>query len=415
MKTETTTEAPATETEVVDEAKPVGWSPGHNNDRASKNMSLEGLTAMLRGKSASSSASQKPPAEAPKPAKATASAEPKRNDEPATGAAAREETKTSETEPAPGEGAAETTTSDEGEETETEADAGSEADAKELHPELKAAIEEAKAAGFKGIGKQLKRISRLTDLRDVERMGRLQAEQRATQLETQLAESRKGAPAAPSAGRDRYASDPKIRDLDAELANTEQLLEWADANEDGATVPEGNGTREMTPQEVRKYRRAAEAKRTELLGKRAVITGRMDSEHAVASRQADAVAFEIYPNLNKPGTPEHETAQQVFERYPDIANDPGRHLIVAHYIRGLLAWQADCAKQGKKAELAPMTKPKGGTEPTKLPGSPAAAAPRINAPQAELAAAEAKWKKSGRIADYQKWLALNQTARKKAA
>lgn len=271
--------------------------------------------------------------------------------------------------------------------------------AQRLNQELDPLIQELTKAGAKGALQILqKRIPKLVDQRDTERQGRLTAEQRASELETQLAEAQQ----APSEPRRRSAGHPAVAAINDQLAQVDGFIARFKANPNGLTMQDGDTAVELTAEEVSDHLDKLKDRRTELLAERKITEQNVKSAHAQAYQQIHAKAVVTYPWLAKPDAPEQARMKQILKAVPGLADLPDHELIVARYFRGMAAEQAAAAAPKKPAtQKAPPSR-----EPTQVntdtPGSKAAPATDKSKAQQAVKEAEAQFKKTGKMADMQK-------------
>lgn len=271
--------------------------------------------------------------------------------------------------------------------------------AQRLNQELDPLIQELTKAGAKGALQILqKRIPKLVDQRDTERQGRLTAEQRNTELETQLAEAQQ----APSEPRRSSPGHPAVAALNDQLAAVDGFIARFKANPDGLTMQDGDSTVELTAAEVSDHLDQLKDRRTELLAERKVTEQNVKSAHAQAYQQIHAKAVVTYPWLAKADAPEQARMKQILKAIPGLQDLPDHELIVARYFRGMAAEQAAAAAPKK-----PATTPKPPSrEPTAVntdsPGSKAGPATAKTKAQQAVEQAEAQFKKTGKKEDLQK-------------
>jgi len=276
----------------------------------------------------------------------------------------------------------------------------------ELHPELAAAIAEAKAGGNKGAADLLKRVHKLVDARDTERNGRLAAQQ---ELETTRAEleQAKSAPAKPGGpvSADPVQGHPEVARLNQEIAAVDAYLEFADANPEGGELPDGKGGKEFfDAAKIRNIRRNSEKLRQDLVAERATTAGAVKQAHAAAYQQFHGAALKLYPWIANPKSPESIDMQRMLGALPQLKTFPDHEVVLGDYIRGK---QARLAAE-KTAATAPRR------VVAKVPAKVVTAAP-ASAPRAkegdEVERAQKQFEKTGRGTDLAKSFAASRNAR----
>jgi len=170
-----------------------------------------------------------------------------------------------------------------------------------------------------------KRIGKLTKQRSDERTRAEEAEAQRDELRQQL-EATQPVMIMPT------ENDPLgWIETPAQLAQLEReadmTIDWCDANRDGATVTQKDGTEEeFTPERVEQMKTKANRylrlapRRKEWIGQRA---------------EADAVARANFPRLFEKGTTEYQVAQAVLKEFPSVATHPARNLVLGDYLVGL--------------------------------------------------------------------------------
>lgn len=277
-----------------------------------------------------------------------------------------------------------------------------------LNTELQPLIEELTKAGAKGALQILqKRIPKLVDQRDTERNGRLQAEQRVTELETAAEEAR--GQKAEDGSQKADASHPAITKLSKAIGEVDGFIRLFKANPNGVEIDDGNGGKTtLDSDEVAEHLDKLRDKRTELLTERKVTEQQVKQAFTQTIQHIRTKASGMYPWLAKPDAPEQARLKAIVKQIPGLSEMADHELVVARYLRGLAAEQAEAAKSGKPATAkAPPSR-----EPTKVvtdtPGSKAAPADAKTSAQKSVKEAEAQFKKSGRKEDLQKWESAKQ-------
>lgn len=274
-------------------------------------------------------------------------------------------------------------------------------EARKLPDELQAAIDELKAGGQNVQAKMLKRIHKLADARDTERMGRLQAEQRATAAEQKAAAVERQSGERPSGtGADRYAGHPDVRTMDRQIAQAESVLQWAESNPDGAEV-EGQT---YTAEEMRGFRRQAESNRIKLTAERASKVTALQGESTARRQQFNSAARKKYTWLTRPDSPEYVRATHLVNAWPGLKEAPAMELIVARYLRGEMAEKAEAAAPLKPKPTAQRTPPPVATGPSAAP------APQVDPKKG----AKSQPKEIMKVGDLSKMFANNMAAKKAA-
>jgi chromosome segregation ATPase len=133
----------------------------------------------------------------------------------------------------------------------------------------------------------------------------------------------------------------------AEYDRANDAIEWADANEDGVTVKNDDGSEHLfDSDDVRNIRRAAERVLRRDLPKRAeVIQKRVEFDQAAAAE---------FAWMQDNASQEFQEAQAIREAFPELKRLPEMNMVVGDLIEGRKARRA---RQGKgKAKAAPRQK-----------------------------------------------------------
>jgi len=279
-----------------------------------------------------------------------------------------------------------------------------------LNTELQPLIEELTKAGAKGALQILqKRIPKLVDQRDTERNGRLTAEQRVTELETELETAKTAKPESNAP----QGVHPEVARLSKQIGDVDGFIRLLRANPDGVTMPDGEGGEaQLTADEVSEHLDKLRDRRTELLTERKLAEQTAKAMHAQAYRQIHAKAVTVYPWLAKADAPEQTRMKKILEAIPGLKDLPDHELMVARYFRGMAAEQAEAAQPKKPAtSKAPPSR-----EPTQVvtetPGTKSGAVDGKSAAQKAVKEAEAQFKKTGRKEDLQKVESAKQKLRR---
>jgi hypothetical protein len=237
------------------------------------------------------------------------------------------------------------------------------------------------------------------------------AAKRIDKLTARLREAEAGANA-PANGEteQRPSGDQVLAQLESNLAVLENALTWVDENPEGGEYTDEKGNkREFTAAEARKIRRNAEYQRTELLTAKAARKQAVQAAYAKEQTTAQKEFERAYAEL---ADEDSETPQAVEYRQtiqmaaPALKQFPDYKLWIADAIAGRAARLAKVAKTngtngkpGVRALGAPMTRPKGSTEPPNVVTRPAAGATRVDAKQKAVQDAEKDFAKSGSTED----------------
>lgn len=199
-----------------------------------------------------------------------------------------------------------------------------------LEAELTPLVAELKSAGSKGALRILEaRIPKLVDQRDTERNARLQAEERARQLEARLKDAPKAA-TSPAHAADPYDAHPDIAPLTEKLTQLDHNLDWLYENPEGGIVDQGNGqTLELTAEQVRKLRADAEKQRTNLAAQKAAKVERLRTTDEATTSQAFTQAETFYPWLKDDKSTEAQVAAVLEEKLPELKRRPEWPLLLA--------------------------------------------------------------------------------------
>lgn len=192
-----------------------------------------------------------------------------------------------------------------------------------------------------------------------------EAQEKIAELEGQLNELRnapraEAEPVAP-ASANPFQHVTSAVELQREEASAENVIEWCDANDDGAVVKQADGTeREYTSKEVRDVRRSAEK----------AIRKYIPSQHEYikAREHYDQQAVAIYPWWKDKSTAEYQHASNIMRVFPEVGRFPDYKLSIGDFVAGFKARsaQAKTAVVLKKAPAQPTaTSRPAPVEPTK--------------------------------------------------
>lgn len=272
-----------------------------------------------------------------------------------------------------------------------------------INQDLGPLISELTKAGAKGALQILqKRIPKLVDQRDTERNGRLSAEQRVTELETEL-ETAKTAETQDARPETRTAH-PAVAKLNQSLGEVDGFIRLFKANPDGVEISDGEGGKVMlTPEEVSEHLDKLKDRRTELLAERKVTEQTVAENFRVEHSKFNTIAERVYPWMAKTDAPEQGRMKKILELVPELKRLPDYKLIVGHYVRGEAAAVAELKAKGQKPVTRKAPAP---TEPTKVatetPSGKAGPADEVSKAKKAVKDAEDQFKKSGKAADMTK-------------
>lgn len=143
-----------------------------------------------------------------------------------------------------------------------------------------------------------------------------------------------------------------IEDVQKEMMQAEQTLEWAEDNPEGAVLETKEGEKEFTSEDVREIRKkAARAMRRHLPEQLGYIQAR---------DQLEPQALEAYPWWKDKSSSDFQNAMQLLRQMPELARFPDYKFVVGDYLQGRAIREAPPAKQGvakgvKKAPPQPTT------------------------------------------------------------
>ena len=276
-----------------------------------------------------------------------------------------------------------------------------EAALQKLNQDLAPLIDDLKKPGAKGALKILqKRIPKLTEQRDTERTKRLLAEDRVTQLETELNE-REQKPAAPNGPAAN--THPAVAKISQALGEVDNFIKHLRAMPNGGEMDDGDGGKiNLTAEEVSDHLEKLRDKRTELVAERKLAEQQVRAAYDETFQKIRTAAAKVYPWLTKPDAPEQARLKKSLESIPGLKDHADHELIVARYLRGMKAEQDDLAKaKAPGPRKAPPAK-----DPTAVNTAPptAKAGPGDEVTKAKRAveAAEKQFKQTGKREDLQR-------------
>lgn len=281
-----------------------------------------------------------------------------------------------------------------------------------LESELQPLIAELTKAGAKGaMAILLKRLPKLTDQRDTERNKRLIAEERVTQLESELAK------AADEGRESRVESQspsthPAVRAIHQQLGNVDSFIKLFKAHPDGLEMDDGDGgTVQLSAEEVSEHLEKLRDKRTALVAQRSVAEENVRQQYQAAYHQVRAESVKLYPWLDQKDSPEMVRLRNFVKAVPGIKAVPDYERLIARMFRGKAAEEAEARA---KAKPAVTTRPAVERKPTAVnTGTPGAKAGAVQSKaDKEVADAKARFEQTGSKADLQKWEAAKQRAKR---
>jgi len=289
-----------------------------------------------------------PPAAVPKPEPAAAAAQEEAAQEPAAAEAPAEET-------APEEEAPEIANT--GDDPEPDAEAEPDAD------EAALAEEAASNAWPKSATKRLTKLLKERTALKAQLEGAAQLREERDALKAKLEEAPQQQEQAP---RTITAAE---RQLQQEIAVTEQWLETIEAHPEGLTLTDAQG-KEVTygPEQLRKAR-------TRFIRQLTTAEIRLQQHQAELARQTaehSRAAIEQHPFLKQKSSPEYQMIQQVLRAFPEVARIPDHLSVLADAI----AWRQQQAAKAKAAATKPAAPAK--PAPPARPGKPAALPAAVN-------------------------------------
>lgn len=259
----------------------------------------------------------------------------------------------------------------------------------------------------KGREQLLKRLHTLVDQRDMERNRRLQVEQ---QMQQQAQER----PSEISNRKFEISNEPpEAQQLSEQIAQLDYVIQLAENNPDGATVPEGQGReRYFSPQELANARRNAERQRQDLVSERSALRVAFRQQMAGMRKEYAQQARTAYPWLTNPQSAEAKEFAQVVGQLGDLqARFPDLDLWVADAVAGRLARTAKSQNGRAVGALAPRKTPAPAAPPP-VPGG-GSAAPRRGpvTPVQAVDQARQQFETSGRLTDLAHKFAVQRQSR----
>ena len=147
-----------------------------------------------------------------------------------------------------------------------------------------------------------------------------------------------------------------VEDVQKELLQAEQTLEWAEDNPDGALLETKEGDREFTAEDVREIRKkAARAIRRQLPEQLGYIQ---------AVNQLESKVVEAFPWWKDKASSEFQGAMQVLRSMPELARFPDYKFVVGDYLAGRA--QREAPRKGVSAKAVKKAPPQP-TAPTAEP------------------------------------------------
>jgi hypothetical protein len=166
-------------------------------------------------------------------------------------------------------------------------------------------------------------------------------------------------PVQPSNPFSQLATEAEVR---AEYARAEEVISWAEENEDGAVIKGKDGAEvEYTAEQVRAIRRNAE---------RAIRTHLPSQQQYLRERaRFDAVADKVYPWLGDRSSPEFAAAAEVLRAFPEIQRFPEFRVAIGDLVEGRKLREAKAKEKAsvKPVKVAPKLAPKQKSAPAKAP------------------------------------------------
>lgn len=242
---------------------------------------------------------------------------------------------------------------DQDSEAETESEAEAEAEAEDEVEEEPQSLKDLEYPKFK------KRVDQLSKQKH-------ELREEIDKLQEQLAEIKSG-----QAKQEKkpQTSDPidninTIDEVDAELERAESVIDWCDANEDGAVVLNDSGDEEeLDSEEIRTIRKNAERMLRRLPKKAKAIQQRM---------AIDKVAHENYSWLADPKSAEFAEAQAVVKAFPELLKLPEASIVLGDLIEGRKARHARTEAKKKPAKASPRSPAKIAPSQPKVTAAPSA-------------------------------------------
>ena len=134
-----------------------------------------------------------------------------------------------------------------------------------------------------------------------------------------------------------------VEEVQKEMMQAEQTLEWAEDHPEGAMLETKDGDREFTPEDVREIRKkAARAIRRHLPEQLGYIQAR---------DQLEPQALEAYPWWKDKSSSDFQNAMQLLRQMPELARFPDYKFVVGDYLRGRAAREAPPAKGAAAKEV----------------------------------------------------------------
>ena len=201
----------------------------------------------------------------------------------------------------------------------------------------------------------------------------------------------------------------EVAKLRTELGQVDAILDWAAANPEGGTLPDGKGGEvEFTAAQVRQMERKADRSRQELVSSLAQTRTQVKAAHDQVYQQVHTQAVKLYPWVAQKESPAYQRMQQMFTALPSLKAFPDRELIVARYERGRVAEEAEL----RAKKVAPKTAPRDPAKVVTTAGAQTAARRAAGAGNdgQEVTRAQKQFEKSGRVEDLARSFAAGRRA-----
>lgn len=170
-----------------------------------------------------------------------------------------------------------------------------------------------------------------------------------------------------------------IAEIEAEIAQARSVRNWAEANADGFTQTNSDGTEQyFDPAQIRQIKVNAMRALEETLPQRFQYIQARDSIETIANKE--------YPWWKDKTSAERQIAEKFIGAFPQIKKFPDYKMVIGDYIRGVKAREAGL-KSNKVVPKAPTFPRSSGSVPS------------MNKQEVQKGSAMAQFKKSGRVDD----------------
>jgi hypothetical protein len=121
-----------------------------------------------------------------------------------------------------------------------------------------------------------------------------------------------------------------LPEIQAEIDKCDAMLTWCDEHTEGGEIGEGNNAQYYDPATIRGWRRTAETTRQEKVVEKKEELWRLKQ----ARLQADADAYQLWPEMFDKSKPEFQEAVSIVRQYPFLVSMPEANLVIGTFLEG---------------------------------------------------------------------------------